>query len=228
MSDMSDDVKQHVIAESKKAPFTKFAIQRDESTDVTVCAQLLVFARCVSGEDFKKDFLFYHTLDSTIRGEDIFIKVANFFEREVWNNVCACTTDGASMLGRRSGFRGKVAEMNSKTMHLHCMLYRYALACKTLQPGLRLVLDDVVHMINIIKSSSLNTRLFSLLCQELGSNHEALLFHTEVRWLSRGNVIRRVESLKEELSEFFKRVNKTRSHEFVQKLSVVSKAGLLF
>ena len=142
-----------MIAELKKAPFAKFAIQLDESTDVTVCAQLLVFARCVSGEDFKKDFLFCHTLDSTIRGEDIFIKVSNFFEREGLsrNNVCACTTDRASMLGRRSGFRGKVAEMNSKTMHLHCMLHRYALACRTLPPGLRLVLDDVVHMINIIK-----------------------------------------------------------------------------
>ena len=152
---MSDDVKQHVIAELKKTPFAKFAIQLDESTDVTVCAQLLVFVRCVSGEDFKKNFLFCHTLDFTTRSEDIFIKVSNFFEREglSWNNVCACTTDGTpSMLGRQSGFRGKVAEMNSKIRHLHCMLHRYALACKTLPPGLRLVLDDVVHMINIIKS----------------------------------------------------------------------------
>ena len=39
---MSDDVKQQVIAELKKAPFGKFAIQLDELTDVTVCAQLLV------------------------------------------------------------------------------------------------------------------------------------------------------------------------------------------
>ena len=116
------------------------------------------------------------------------------------------------MLGRQTGFRGKVAEMNSKKRHLHCMLHRYALACKTLPPGLRLVLDDVVRIINTIKSS------FPL-CQELVSDHETLLFHTEVRWLSRENVIRRVESLKEELSEFFKRVNKTKSPEFVQKLS---------
>ena len=40
---MSDDVKQQVIAELKKAPFEKFAIQLNESTDVTACAQLLVF-----------------------------------------------------------------------------------------------------------------------------------------------------------------------------------------
>ena len=123
------------------------------------------------------------------------------------------------MLGRQSGFRGEVVEKNSKTKHLHCMLHRYALACKTLPPELRLVFDDVVRMINTIKSSSLKARLFSQLCQELGSDHEALLYHTEVYWLSRGNVIRRVESLKEELSEFFRRDNKTRSVEFIQKLS---------
>ena len=110
------------------------------------------------------------------------------------------------MLGRRSELQGKVAEMNSKTRHLNCVLHRYALACKTLAPGLILVLGNVVHMINIIKSSFLNTSLFFLLCLELGNDREALLFHTEVRWLS-------------ELSEFFKRVNKTRSSEFVQKLS---------
>ena len=99
------------------------------------------------------------------------------------------------------------------------MLHQYVLVCKTLPPGLRLVLDGVVHMINTIILSSLNTQLFSLLCQELESDHEVLLFHTEVRWLFQRNVIRRVESLKEKLSEFFKRINKTRSPEFVQKLS---------
>ena len=54
--DMSDDVKQQVIEELKKALFGKFAIQLDESTDVTAYAQLLMFVRYVSGKDFKKIF----------------------------------------------------------------------------------------------------------------------------------------------------------------------------
>ena len=112
-----------------------------------------------------------------------------------------------------------VVEKNSKTKHLHCMLHRYALACKTLPPELRSVLDDVVHMTNTIKSSSLKTRLFSLLFRELESDHETLLYRIEVHWLSGGNVIRIVESLKKELSEFFRHDNKTRSVEFIQKLS---------
>ena len=40
--DMSDDVKQQVIAELKKAPFGKFVVQLDEWTNVTACAQLLM------------------------------------------------------------------------------------------------------------------------------------------------------------------------------------------
>ena len=54
--------------------------------------------------------------------------------------------------------QGKVTDMNSKTKHLHCMLHRYALACKTLAPGLRLVLDDVVYM----KSLFPKPRIFTL------------------------------------------------------------------
>ena len=107
---MSDDVKQHVIAKLKKAPFAKFAIQLDESTNVTVCAQLLVFVRCVSGEDFKKDFLFCHTLDSTTRGEDIFIKVSNFLREKDCPGIMyvyAQLTDHHRSLAVDQGFEEK-------------------------------------------------------------------------------------------------------------------------
>ena len=97
-----------MIAELKEAPLGKFSIQVDESTDVTTCVQLMVFARYISCEDFKENFLFCHTIDSTTGGEDIFNEVSNFFERErlSWNNVCGCTPHGApSKLGRHSRFR---------------------------------------------------------------------------------------------------------------------------
>ncbi|XP_068250582.1 protein FAM200C-like [Palaemon carinicauda] len=68
--DMSEDVKQQVIAELKEASLGKFAIQLDESTDVAACAQLLVFVRYVTGQDFKEEFLFCHTLNTTTRGEN--------------------------------------------------------------------------------------------------------------------------------------------------------------
>ena len=188
--DMADDVEEQVVAEILGAPLNTFSIQLDESTDVSSCAQLLVFARYIKDGDFKEEFLFCQCLETSTKGEDIFHQVSDYFENMglSWKNVSACTTDGApAMLGIHSGFRARVKRVNPVSKHNHCMIHRYALASKTLPSHLKLVLDDIVTMVNFIKSSALNTRVFRLLCQEIDSDHENLLFYTEVRWLSRGN-----------------------------------------
>ena len=73
-------------------------------------------------------------------------------------------------------------------------------------------------MVNFIKSSALNTRLFRLLCQEFDDEQNTLLFHTEVRWLSRGNMSR-VHSLRKEMAEFFERNDRAKSRVFCDKLA---------
>ena len=50
-------------------------------------------------------------------------------------------------------------------------------------------------MVNHIKRSALNTRLLRELCKEFDASSENLLFNTEVRLLSRGNVFKRVFQL---------------------------------
>ena len=50
--------------------------------------------------------------------------------------------------------------------------------------NLKLVINNVVKMVNFIKSRLLNAKIFRLLCESMGSTHETLLLHTEVRWLS--------------------------------------------
>jgi hypothetical protein len=47
---------------------------------------------------------------------------------------------------------------------------------------LKTVLTEAVKVVNFIKSRATNSRLFSILCNEMGSEHDRLL-HTEVRWL---------------------------------------------
>ncbi|XP_056633414.1 zinc finger BED domain-containing protein 5-like [Diorhabda sublineata] len=66
----------------------------------------------------------------------------------------------------------------------------------------KLVMDEAVKIINFIKSRPLQSRLFSLLCEDCGSKHKILLLHTEVRWLSRGKPLTRLFELKAELQMF--------------------------
>ena len=78
------------------------------------------------------------------------------------------------------------------------MIYRYALASKTLPTSLRKVLDETIRMINHFKKA-LHSRLFQQLCIDMDADHHVLLFHINTR----GNVTKRVFELKDELKLFF-------------------------
>jgi len=63
------------------------------------------------------------------------------------------------------------------------------------------MLDSTINIIDYIKSGSLNTRLLGL-CKDMFSTHEALLLHSSVRWLSKGNVLNRVFEMEDEIKLF--------------------------
>ena len=108
------------------------------------------------------------------------------------------------MLGCRSSFMKHVKESVPHVIGNHCMIHREALASKTLPDSLKCVFLVAIKMVNHIKSSALNTRLFQNLCLNMNADHKTLLYHTEVRWLSKGNVLRRFLDLNVEVKEFFK------------------------
>ena len=138
ISQMSANVKQQVINEIKAS--LMFSLQLDESTDVASCSQLLVFVRYVHTEDVKEEFLYCKVLDSTITAQDVMDSISTFFETEglQWEKLCGVCTDGApAMLGAKSGFQTKVKLKSPQVRGVHCMIHRYALACKTLPSFLR-------------------------------------------------------------------------------------------
>ncbi|XP_039224610.1 protein ZBED8-like [Crotalus tigris] len=206
IDDMSADILDQVIQEIKSAPLPIFSIQLDESTDVANCSQLLVFVKYIYDGAFKDEFLFCKPLETTTTARDVFDKVGSFLKEHniSWENVCGICTDGApAMLGCRSGFQRLVWNESPKVIGTHCMIHQQILATKTLPQELREVMKSVINCVNFVKASSLNTRLFSQLCNELDAPSNALLFHTEVRWLSKGKVLKRVFELRDELKTFF-------------------------
>ncbi|XP_064118974.1 protein FAM200C-like [Macrobrachium nipponense] len=172
-----------------------FALQLDESTDVSSDSQLLVFTRYVYERKFKEEFLFCQPLETTTKGEDIMKEVTYYFSELglSWKNVCAVYTDEAPvMLGSKSSFVSRVKENAPEVTVTHCMIYRQPFASKTLPRELQASLDNAIKIVNYVKSMPVNTRLFKQLCKDLDSENQLLLFYTKVRWLSKGNVLNRV------------------------------------
>jgi hypothetical protein len=130
---------------------------------------------------------------------DVYIRESNWR----WENFVSICTDGAtSMTGKVKGLKTKVHEVNPEIRFDHCFLHREAIFAKMLPVLLQSVLDELVKIVNFVKSWPLNSGLFSALCQEMGSDHISLLLLTEIRWLSHGKSVSRVFELHGELRTF--------------------------
>ena len=87
-----------------------------------------------------------------------------------WEKLVGVCTDGApAMLGCRSGFFTRVEQKNSDAVGSHCIIYREALASKTLPAAMKKKLAIIIRIVNFIKSSAVNFRLFSQLYKNVGS-----------------------------------------------------------
>ncbi|CAM5073328.1 unnamed protein product [Natator depressus] len=167
--------------------------------------QLLIFARFCFNIEIHEELLFCEPLKERCTGEDIFSTVNDFFNKNnvLWKNCVSVTTDGmAALTGIKKGFRDKVTEIAPHVKFIHCIIHRQATAVKKLEPEVHKVVQDVIDLVNFIKTRPLNSKIFTILCNKMRSDHENLLYHTEVRWLSHGEVLKRVVKLKDELRIF--------------------------
>ncbi|KAK2719602.1 hypothetical protein QYM36_005167 [Artemia franciscana] len=172
IEDIASDIVMQVIEQIKLTKM--FALELDESTDVSGEAQVIVFVRYQDCSDIRENILF-----------------------------CQNLHDGAAALtGKNNGLMGWIRKKNPKVKWLHCIIHRQALASKRMNAHLHETLNEAVKVINFIKARPLNSRMFKLLCQEMGSEHQHLLLHTEVRWLSRGKILNRLFELRQEVHMF--------------------------
>ncbi|XP_068235570.1 zinc finger BED domain-containing protein 5-like [Palaemon carinicauda] len=200
------DIAEEVVEGMKSSKYG-FAIQLDESTDITNCSQLLVYVRFTQSNAAKTDLLLSQDLSNTTTRKDIFNVLDNFFKQNEldWGKLVRCTTDGAPlMLGRKSGFQAHVKAVAPYATAVHCFIQRFTLCAKVLPPKLLSCLNRDIRIVYFVKTSAMNTRLFKLLCENFISDHICLLYHTEVRWLSRGNTTRHLFELRDVLLVFFK------------------------
>lgn len=85
------------------------------------------------------------------------------------------------MFGVHAGLQTKIKAVAPKAVWTHCMIHREALAAKELSQPLHEVLQTVVKTVNAIKTNPLKSRIFKILCEEMGAEHTALLFFSDAR-----------------------------------------------
>lgn len=156
----------------------KYSVTLDESSDITDTAQLAV---CVPGFDDNFKVMEEAHNDSNVcpdhRSGDIL--------PAVW---CHC--------GCQFAMEGEGVE---EVIALHCIIHQQALCSKCLNFD---NVMSVVKCINHIRSWALKRWEFCTFFEEIESEYEDVLYFTRVRWLSRGNVLKRVFELKTEVKAF--------------------------
>ncbi|XP_067930870.1 general transcription factor II-I repeat domain-containing protein 2A-like [Watersipora subatra] len=125
-----------------------------------------------------------------------------------WDKLCEVTTDGApAMAGAHKGMASmvcaKVKETEGEAVkRLHCIVHQEALCAKTVNLGD--VMNTVVKTVNIIRARGLYHREFQAFLSDVDAEYGDLLYYLDVRWLSRGAMLKRFYSLRSEIDQFLK------------------------
>ena len=113
-------------------------------------------------------------------------------------------TDGApSMTGVQKCFVALLQKsLDRKLLTFHCILHQDPLCAQTFPPECTEVINVVIQTVNKVMAKGLNHRQFRSLLDELEGTYSDLLLHNKVRWLSRGEVLKRFAACLEEVKTF--------------------------
>ena len=208
---LSEDISQSLSDKIKD--FVAWTFATDESTDQKDTAQLAIFVKGVDIDlNETEEFLALQSMKDTTTGGDIFAEVCDAIERFGldWSKLCGMASDGApAMSGLGVGLVGRVkAELREKGLNddivvFHCIIHQENLCAKTLK--FTHVIGPVSQAVNFIRARGFNHRQFQKFLDDLNTSHQDLVYFCEVRWLSKGRMLRRFYDLREEVSLFLTR-----------------------
>ena len=136
----------------------------------------------------------------------------NAFEKfgMAMSTLCGIATDGArAMSGTGIGLVGllksalREKKLSDNIAVFHCIIHQQNLCAMTL--NYKHVIGPVTKAVNFIRARGLNHRQFQKFLDDLNSAHQDLLYFTDVRWLSKGRMIKRFYDLREEVVQFLKK-----------------------
>ncbi|XP_076388965.1 general transcription factor II-I repeat domain-containing protein 2A-like [Megachile rotundata] len=210
-------VHESILADLTKTQFFSLAI--DESTDISDVAQMAVFVRYILNNNYKEELLTLLPLHDRTTGQILFECFQEFMNNNnlSYQKILSVDTDGApAMIGKTNGFVTLLKQINSKVISLHCIIHQSVL-CAKLSNDLKNVMNTVMKIINYLKShSALQHRLLRAFLEECNSEYTDLLLHNDVRWLSKGNVLKRLITLLSEISDFLKSRNTKMATEYYE------------
>ncbi|KAL6087635.1 hypothetical protein STEG23_035379, partial [Scotinomys teguina] len=185
--------------------FVAYSIAIDEITDINDTTQLAIFIRGVDDNfDVSEELL--DTVPMTgLSGNEVFLHVDKSLKKFSieWSKLVSVASTGTpAMVDANSGLvtklRARAASCckGADLKSVCCIIHPEWLCAQKLRMGH--VMDVVVDSVNSICSRGLNHGDFTTLLYELDTQYGSLLYHTALKWLGRGLVLRRFfESLEE-------------------------------
>nr|XP_044999566.1 general transcription factor II-I repeat domain-containing protein 2B isoform X1 [Jaculus jaculus]XP_044999567.1 general transcription factor II-I repeat domain-containing protein 2B isoform X1 [Jaculus jaculus] len=190
--------------------FVAYSIAIDEITDLNDTTQLAIFIRGVDDSfDVSEELLDTVPTTGIKSGNEVFSRVEKSLKKFCidWSKLVSVASTGTpAMVDTNNGLvtklKSKVATFckGSELKSVCCIIHPESLCAQRLK--MEHVMTVVVDSVNWICSRGLNHGEFTTLLYELDSQYGSLLYHTGIKWLSRGLVLKRFFESLEEIDSF--------------------------